>query len=80
MNFPDSIVQNVIKQLKRELSDENRERLIQDITDLSLYQKCQLFCLAKDSDNFPSEAFSLEIEIWNKIYDVFRSEYSEKSL
>ncbi|MHA2075558.1 MAG: MBL fold metallo-hydrolase, partial [Candidatus Hodarchaeales archaeon] len=38
------------------------------------------FCLAKDSDNFPSEAFSLEIEIWNKIYDVFRSEYSEKSL
>ncbi len=80
MDWPDSTVQDLNYQIKNNLTSENRQTIINKIEELSEFKRCQLFCLIKDLDNFPSEAFSLEINIWKKIQNIFKGEYTESSL
>jgi Cft2 family RNA processing exonuclease len=80
MDWPDSIVQNLVHQIKNDFAPENQLTIINKIKELSDFKRCQLFCLIKDFDNFPSEAFSLESNIWKNIHNIFKAEYSESSI
>ena len=79
MDFPDSNVQEIVDRMKKDPNSGEIIGLTTEIGNLSLFQRFQIFCLVKDLESINPELFSLEIKIWEKFHELFRSDYSETS-
>ncbi|MHA2226389.1 MAG: MBL fold metallo-hydrolase, partial [Candidatus Hodarchaeales archaeon] len=76
MIFPDPYILNIVESLKKDTSLEQSDIVTEQIDKLSLIQKIQFYCLAKDLTITSKDLFSLERTIWENFHDLFRNDYS----
>jgi len=77
MEFLDSHMQKIIENLKEALDSGKSVGLKSIIKSISLSQRFEFFCHALKLGISISEFLPLETAIWERINDLFRSDYSE---
>lgn len=77
MEFLDSHMQEIIENLKEALDSGKSVELKSIIKSISLSQRFEFFCHALKLGISISELLPLETAIWERINDLFRSDYSE---
>ncbi|MFX0185526.1 MAG: MBL fold metallo-hydrolase [Candidatus Hodarchaeota archaeon] len=79
MEVLDSNIKEIIEELKEALDSGKSVDLNSLIKNISLSQRFEFFCHAQKLGISNAELFPLETAIWERIHDLFRSDYSETS-